>query len=146
LDHSAADPSHIAFILCILIATASACVLGHQHFSKPHYELIGVLFGALAVLVGIGVVGFITQFFARRVSLVFSFVFFGYFAGMVATNFIINLVSGTKYSSSSDSLKGYGIMLLFLGLAVAGLILFQASASTNLQNKSQEASAPAPAS
>ena len=110
--------NHLAFVLCVLIAIASAFVMGRQHFSAPQDDLEGVLFGALAVLATVGVLGFITQFFAQRTSRVLSLVFFGYFAGIVATNIIINMVSGAKYTSLADALMGYGLMFLFLGLAI----------------------------
>jgi hypothetical protein len=110
--------NHLAFVLCVLIAIASAFVMGRQHFSEPQDDLEGVLFGALAVLATVGVLGFITQFFAQRTSRVLSSVFFGYFAGIVATNIIINIVSGAKYTSLAYALMGYGLMFLFLGLAI----------------------------
>jgi hypothetical protein len=134
----------IVFVVCILLALTSALAVGKQHFSQPRDELFGILFCALVILATIGILGFITQFFAERTSLFLASVFYGFFAGLVATNIIFNIVTGVNYSSLSDCLVGYGLMLLFLGLAVAGLILFQFPSSNKLQNKSLEPTATAP--
>ena len=122
----------------------SAWSIGQQHFSEPRDELVGTLFCAFVVLSTIGVVGFMTQFFAGRTSLVLTSIFYGFFAGTVATNFVVNIVTGTKYPTWRDYLMSYGLMLLFIGLAVGGLILFQIPSSNKLQNKSLESTATDP--
>gem|GEM_PF-2627339 len=116
---------HIIFIVCILTVATSACLHGSQHLSPPQSELSRVLFWALVFQTAVGVLGFVTQFFARRTGRVLSSIFFGFLAGIMATNFISELTSGTAYSSPSGYFISYGLMLLFFVLAVVGLVLFQ---------------------
>lgn len=122
------------FAVCILTVTASAYLKGCQYFSKSHNQLSEVIFCALIFLVGIGLLGFIMQFFAKRTAQVLFSVFYGFLAGIMATNFISEMVSGTTYSSTSVYFISYGLMLLFFALAVVGLVLCQIPSPNALQN------------
>ena len=137
---------HVILVVCLIMSVVSACLTGWQHFSAPKDQLLGVIFGAVVLLAGIGILGFVTQFFARRTSRVLLSIFFGFLAGIMATNFVCDIIDGTTYSSPSGYLTGYGLMLLFLSLAVTGLVLLQISDSSELQNKALQATAAAPGS
>ena len=104
---------HIVFIVCILMVATSVWLHGSQHFSSPQNELSRVLFWALVFQSAVGVLGFVTQFFARRTGRVLSSVFFGFLAGIMATNFISEVASGTEYFSASGYFINYGLMIFF---------------------------------
>ena len=114
---------HIIFIVCILTVVTAACLHGSRYFSHQEDEVPRILFSALTFLAVVGILGFATQFFARRTSRVLSSIFFGFLAGIMATNFVAEILSGTRYSSLSGYLVSYGLMLLFFGLSVIGLVL-----------------------
>ena len=132
---------HIIYVVCILTVATSACLHGYQHVSPPQREYQLILICALGFLTAVGILGFITQFFERRTGQVLSSVFFGFLAGIMATNFISEFVAGTTYSSLTVYFISNGLMLLYFGLAVVGLVLFQISGSNVLQNQSPEPSA-----
>jgi small-conductance mechanosensitive channel len=132
---------HVILVVCLTMAGAAACLTGQQHFSEPEDPLLGVIFGAIAILAVVGVLGFVAQFFAKRTSRVLLSIFFGFLAGIMATNFICDIVGGETYSSLSGYIVNYGLMLLFFCLSVGGLALLQIS---GLQNNSLQASATMP--
>lgn len=136
---------HTIFVVCILTVGTFACLHGYRNSSHPPSEMGRILFCALAFLTAVGILGFIMQFFARRTGQVLSSVFFGFLAGIMATNFIAEIVAGTTYSSIIVYSISNGLMLLYLGMAVVGLALFQISNSYELQNKSPEPCAVAAA-
>jgi hypothetical protein len=112
---------HIVFVVCILAVATAACLHGSRFFSHPQDEMPRILFSALTFLAAVGIFGFVTQFFARRTSRVFSSMFFGFLAGIMATNFVAEIISGTQYLSPSGYFISYGLMLIFFGLSVLGL-------------------------
>lgn len=114
---------HIVFVICILAVATAACLHGSQHFSHPQDEMPRILFSALTFLAAVGILGFVTQFFARRTSQVLSSLFFGFLAGIMATNFVAEIISGTHYSSPSGYFISYGLMLIFFSLSVFGLMM-----------------------
>jgi hypothetical protein len=115
---------HIIFLLCIVTVVIAAVVtkaLQHSESADPH--LRQVLFCALCFLAGSGVIAFALQFFMKWVGHILTCMFFGFFAGIMATNFISEVASGTTFSSLPVYLASYGLMIFFFGLSVVGLIL-----------------------
>jgi hypothetical protein len=120
---------YIIFTVCILTVTTSACLHGNRYYLHPQDALERIVFCALVFLTTVGVLGFVAQFFARRASKVLFLIFFGFLAGIMATNFISEIATGTEFSSLKVYFISYGLMLLFFVLAIAGLVLFEFSSS-----------------
>jgi len=114
---------HIIYILCVTTAVAGAVMKGGQHSDGTDVHLQQVLFCALCFLAGIGVLGFALQFFMKRAGHILTCIFFGFLAGIMATNFIAEVASGTTFDSVVGYVASYGLMLFLFGLSVAGLTL-----------------------
>lgn len=123
---------HIIFIACLVMAAAGAALTAQQHFAKPEDQLGQVIFWALLLVAGVGSLSFVVQFFAERAAQVLSCLFFGFLAGIMATNFVTDIASGTTFPSVTGYLTSYGLELFFLALSIVGLVLFQPSGAKTI--------------
>ena len=137
---------HLVFFECIAVAAIATFVSARQYFDHSRDQLSAVSFCAICLLLVIGALAYILQFFAKRTGRILAFMFFGFLAGMMATNFISEIVSGTTYPSVSGYLNNYGLMLFVLSMAVAGLTLSDISCSRDLQNTDSPANGGQPLS
>ena len=117
------------FALCLAVAAAGAVSAGLQHSEKPQDQLLQVIFWALVVLTAIGTLALVAQFFAKRTASVSACLSFGFLAGIMATNFLADAVSGTRFTTITGYLTSYGLELLFVALSIAGLVLSQPAAA-----------------
>jgi hypothetical protein len=115
---------HVIFVVCL---TLSIAVVVWGYFEEKDDQLIEVLYCALCVLMSIGILAFVLQFITKRISSIMTYVFFGFFAGISATNFIFNVVSRITYESWIGYLADYGPMAFFFVLPIAGIALIQAT-------------------
>jgi hypothetical protein len=114
---------HLIFLLCLAAVTAAIIIAVVQSSDGVDVHLRQVVFCALCFLAVIGALGFILQFFFERTAQIMASIFFGFLAGIMATNFISEIISRTTYSSLASCLTSYGLMVLLFGLSVTGLIL-----------------------
>ncbi len=114
---------HIISLLCVATAVVAAVLTGIQLSEGAQVQLKLVVFCALCFLAGVGVLGFALQFFTKNAGHILNCIFFGFFAGIMATNFIADVASGTTFHSLSGYLISYGFMVFFFALPVVGLIL-----------------------
>jgi hypothetical protein len=127
---------HIVFLLAVAAAAVCAVLVGKQHFAEPEDDFAEVLFCATCVLTGMGALGFVVQFCLPRVGSLLAYLFFGFLAGMMATNFVAEVVSGTRFA---DVPTDYGLMILLFTVAVAGSVLVQ---TTDRQEVAEHPAAP----
>ncbi len=120
---------HTLLIVCLAMAVTGAVLTRQQRVLRPQDQILDVVFWALVVLIGVGMLALVAQFFAKRIASVSACVFFGFLAGIMATNFISDAVSGTRFATVIGYLTSYGFELLFVALAVAGVALFQRAAA-----------------
>ncbi len=114
---------HVIFALCLALAIAAVILTAPAYFENRSDQFMQVLFCALCVLISIGILAFLLQFVMRRISTILTSVFFGFLAGVMATNFASDVVSQITYDSWAGYLMGYGMMALVFALAIAGLVL-----------------------
>ena len=120
---------HTIFVVRLAMAVAGAALTRQQHVLRPQDQLLEVVFWALVVLAAVGMLALVAQFFAKRTASISACVFFGFLAGIMATNFLTDAVSGTRFTTITGYLTSYGLELVFVALAVAGLVLFQRTAA-----------------
>jgi hypothetical protein len=112
------------------MAVVGAALTRQQHVLRPQDQILEVVLWALVVLAAVGMLALVAQFFAKRTASISACVFFGFLAGIMATNFLTDAVSGTQFTTVTGYLTSYGLELLFVALAVAGLVLFQRAAAS----------------
>jgi hypothetical protein len=115
-------------VVCLAMAVTGALLVRQQRVLRPQDQVLDIVFWALAILVAVGMLAFAAQFFARRTASISACLFFGLLAGIMATNFLTDAVSGTKFTTITGYLTSYGLELFFVVLSVAGLVLFQRAA------------------
>jgi uncharacterized membrane protein YoaK (UPF0700 family) len=115
---------HIIFIVCLALAGAGAVLTARQHLARPEDRASQVVFWAVLLLAGAGALGFVLQFFAQRAARVVTCLFFGFLAGLMATNFVTDVASSVTFTSVTGYLVNYGLELLFVALPVVGTALF----------------------
>jgi len=123
---------HTIFGVCLATAVAGAVLTRHQHVLRPQDQLLAVVFWALVVLAAVGTLTLVAQFFAKRTASISACLFFGFLAGIMATNFLTDAVSGTRFTTITGYLTSYGLELFFVALAVAGVILYHLAAASTL--------------
>jgi len=114
----------VIFAVCL---TLSIAVVVWGYFQEKDDQLTEVLYCTLCVLMSIGILAFVLQFTKKRISSILACVFFGFLAGIMATNFVSDVVLGVTYESWIGYLVGYGPMVFFFVLPIAGIALIQAT-------------------
>src|SRR5258707_15867243 len=90
---------HTIFVVRLAMAVAGAALTRQQHVLRPQDQLLEVVFWALVVLAAVGMLALVAQFFAKRTASISACVFFGFLAGIMATNFLTDAVSGTRFTT-----------------------------------------------
>ncbi len=134
---------HTILLLATAAAVACAFLVGRQHIAEPDDQFMEILFCATCVLAVSGALASVLQFVVRQVGSALAYVFFGFFAGLMATNFASEVVSGTRFS---DVPADFGLMILLFAVSVAGITLIQITDKTQIaeQHARQVSSEAAP--
>ena len=134
---------HTILFLATAAAAVCAFLVRQQHIAEPDDQFMEILFCATCVLAASGGVAFLLQFVFRQAGSALAYVFFGYFAGLMATNFVSEVVSGTRFS---DVPGDFGLMILLFAVSVAGIFLIQITDRTQIaeQHARQVSSEAAP--
>ena len=120
---------HTVLFLATAAAAVCAFLVRQQYIAEPDDQFMEILFCATCVLAGSGALAFLLQFVVRPVGSALAYVFFGFFAGLMATNFVSEVVSGTRFS---DVPADFGLMILLFAVSVAGIILIQITDGTRI--------------
>lgn len=118
---------NLILTVCVAVTVVGVIIHWHTYFSKQRDASDEIVFWALFIAASLGSLGLVLQLLATRVAQVLTCLFFGFLAGIMATNFARDIAEGTVFSMAGYFVS-YGLEVLFLALSVIGLILFQGPA------------------
>ena len=116
---------NIIFFICLILSIIAAVLCGRQYFEDKSDQLMEVIFSALCLLSGIGILSILMRYIWKRIGDILAYLFFGFLAGLMGTNIISDLLSGIRYDSLKEYLSSYVLMILIFGLSISGIYLVQ---------------------
>ncbi|MHC4666089.1 MAG: hypothetical protein ACYS9T_09060 [Planctomycetota bacterium] len=116
---------YIILAICLCVALYATIAFGVDYVKGERDQTTEILFSGFCVLAILGILAVLANFLAKAIASVTEMLFLGFFAGIMLTNIVSEILSGTTYNSMVGYLASYGLMALVLLLSVTGCCLIQ---------------------
>jgi hypothetical protein len=109
----------IIVIICLCTILFASVVIVNDYCTGDNDQTTEILVSAFCVCSVHGILALLLFPFLKKYRYVLCVVFLGYFAGIMGTNFVLDILSG----EGLDSLLEYIVIVLFYVISVAGCVL-----------------------